>query len=61
MLKESEKRGIAELLERMEASDLTSLAQTVTNRLILPQSSTEAIQGDDKLRFNRALTIVNHL
>jgi len=45
MLVETEKRGIGELLERMEPKDLYSLAQTVTNRLILPQSPTEAVQA----------------
>ena len=44
MLIESEKRGIGELLERMEGVDLNSLAQTVTNRLIVPQSRGDAVQ-----------------
>jgi len=45
MLIESEKRGIGELLERMEGVDLNSLAQTVTNRLIVPQSRGDAVQA----------------
>ena len=44
MLVESEKRGIGELLERMDGVDLNSLAQTVTNRLIVPQSREDAVQ-----------------
>ena len=44
MLKESEKRGMGELLERMDPNDLDSLVQTVTNKLLIPQSREDAIQ-----------------
>ena len=47
MLTEQEKRGMSELLSRMENRDLFSLAQTVTNRLILPESTGEAIQAEN--------------
>lgn len=43
MLSEKEKHGIAELLGTMSPPDLVSLAQTVTLRLIVPQSPSEAI------------------
>jgi len=45
MLKESEKRGMGELLERMDPNDLDSLVQTVTNKLLIPQSREDAIQA----------------
>lgn len=45
MLKECEKRGMRELLERMESQDLVSLAQTVTNGHILPESDAVAVEG----------------
>lgn len=45
MLTDGEKRGIGDLLDRMESRDLISLAQTVTSRLILPDSSSDAIQA----------------
>jgi len=43
MLTESEKHGISELLSRMSVEDLQSLAQTVTSKLLLPETSSEAI------------------
>ena len=43
MLSEREKHGIAELLTRLAKSDLYSLAQTVTSRLLLPESASEAV------------------
>ena len=43
MLTEREKHGMAELLQRLDSSDLTSLAQTVTSRLIVPESTAEAV------------------
>ncbi len=45
MLTEREKHGIAELLHRLESSDLNSLAQTVTSRLIVPESPSDAVQA----------------
>lgn len=45
MLTEKEKHGIAEMLQRMETRDLNSLAATVTSRLILPETSGEAVQA----------------
>jgi hypothetical protein len=45
MLSEREKHGIAELLHRLDAADLTSLAQTVTSRLIVPESTPEAVSA----------------
>jgi len=45
MLVETEKRGIGELLERMEPTDLYSVAHSVKNSIILPQSPTEAVQA----------------
>lgn len=46
-LSEREKHGISQLLSSglFTSSDLTSLAQTVTARLILPESSLEAISA----------------
>ena len=44
MLTEKEKHGIAEMLQRMETRDLDSLAATVTSRLIVPETSNEAVQ-----------------
>ncbi len=43
MLSEKEKHGMAELLARMPQPDLFSLAQTVTSRLIVPESPSEAV------------------
>jgi hypothetical protein len=43
MLTEKEKHGIAELLGRMSPADLNSLAQTVTLRLVTPESASEAV------------------
>ena len=45
MLTEREKHGISELLHRMSTRDLTSLAQTVTSRLIIPETQGEAISA----------------
>ena len=45
MLTEKEKHGISELLHRMSSRDLTSIAQTVTSRLIIPETSGEAISA----------------
>jgi len=45
MLTEKEKHGIAEMLQRMETRDLDSLAATVTSRLIVPETSNEAVQA----------------
>jgi len=45
MLTEREKHGIAELLHRLDSADLTSLAQTVTSRLIVPESTAEAVSA----------------
>lgn len=45
MLTEKEKYGISELLHRMDRADLCSLAQTVTSRLIVPETAMEAIQA----------------
>lgn len=45
MLTEKEKHGISELLARMSRKDLTSLAQTVTSRLIIPETTSEAISA----------------
>jgi hypothetical protein len=45
MLTEKEKHGISELLDRMTLSDLQSLAQTVTSRLLMPENNMEAIQA----------------
>jgi hypothetical protein len=44
MLSEKEKHGIAELLGRMDKADLFSLAQTVTSKLILPETTSEAVR-----------------
>lgn len=44
MLSEKEKHGIAELLHCMDRRDLLSLAQTVTSRLIMPETNVEAVQ-----------------
>jgi len=57
MLSEHEKRGVCELLERMENRDLVSLVQTVTNRLILPESVGDAIQAII-LHTDRALDLL---
>ena len=43
MLTESEKHGMAELLARMSVEDLQSLAQTVTSKLLVPETSSESI------------------
>ena len=43
MLTESEKHGISELLSRMSVEDLQSLAQTVTSKLLVPETSSDAI------------------
>jgi len=43
MLTEPEKHGISELLSRLPVSDLQSLAQTVTSKLLVPETSSEAI------------------
>ena len=43
MLSEREKHGVAELLTRLPKSDLYSLAQTVTSRLLLPESPADAV------------------
>ena len=43
MLTEAEKHGINELLSRMSAQDLQSLAQTVTSKQLVPETSSEAI------------------
>lgn len=45
MLTEKEKHGISELLARMNSRDLTSLAQTVTSRLIVPETTSEAVSA----------------
>jgi len=45
MLTEKEKHGIAEMLHRMEKRDLNSLAATVTSRLIVPETSGEAVEA----------------
>ncbi|CAB4066214.1 unnamed protein product [Lepeophtheirus salmonis] len=45
MLTERQKHGISELLVQMKTSDLRSLAQTVTSRLIIPETKDEAIQA----------------
>ena len=45
MLTEKEKHGISELLARMSSRDLTSLAQTVTSRLIVPETHSEAVSA----------------
>ncbi len=45
MLSEKEKHGISELLARMSSRDLTSLAQTVTSRLIVPETTSEAVSA----------------
>ena len=45
MLTEKEKHGISELLGRMTSKDLTSLAQTVTSRLIVPETTSEAVSA----------------
>ena len=45
MLSEKEKHGISELLARMSNKDLTSLAQTVTSRLIVPETTSEAVSA----------------
>ena len=45
MLSEKEKHGMSELLLRMDREDLRSLAQTVTSRLILPETCNEAIEA----------------
>ena len=45
MLTEREKHGISELLLRMNSKDLASLAQTVTSRLIIPETSGEAVSA----------------
>ena len=43
MLSDREKHGMADLLSRMAKADLYSLAQTVTSRLLLPESPAEAV------------------
>ena len=43
MLTDAEKHGINELLARMAAQDLQSLAQTVTSKQLVPETSSEAI------------------
>ena len=45
MRTEKEKHGISELLSRMAPRDLNSLAQTVTSRLIVPETSSEAVSA----------------
>ena len=45
MLTEKEKHGVSELLARMSSRDLTSLAQTVTSRLIVPETHSEAVSA----------------
>ena len=45
MLSAKEKHGISEMLSMMIISDLKSLAQTVTNRLIMPETNMEAIEA----------------
>ena len=45
MLTEREKHGMSELLHRMSSRDLTSLAQTVTSKLIVPETNGEAISA----------------
>lgn len=45
MLTEKEKHGISELLGRLPNRDLNSLAQTVTSRLIVPETTSEAISA----------------
>jgi hypothetical protein len=45
MLTEKEKHGISELLIRMSPRDLNSLAQTVTSRLIVPETTSEAVSA----------------
>jgi len=45
MLTEKEKHGISELLGRLASKDLTSLAQTVTSRLIVPETTSEAVSA----------------
>ena len=43
MLTEKERHGMSEMLMRMNTKDLASLAQTVTSRLIIPETSGEAV------------------
>ena len=43
MLTEAEKHGISELLSRLSVADLQSLAQTVTSKMLVPETSSEAI------------------
>jgi len=45
MLSEKEKHGISEMLSMMSISDLKSLSQTVTNRLLMPETNMEAIDA----------------
>ncbi len=45
MLTEKEKHGISELLGRMSPKDLSSLAQTVTSRLIVPETTADAVSA----------------
>ena len=45
MLTEAEKRGISELLHGLSVSDLQSLAETVTSKLLVPETSFEAIRA----------------
>ena len=45
MLTEKEKHGISELLARMSTRDLNSLSQTVTSRLIVPETTSEAVSA----------------
>lgn len=45
MLTEKEKAGISELLMKLTTKDLASLAQTVTSRLIVPETTGEAVHA----------------
>ena len=45
MLTEAEKHGISELLSRLSVTDLQSLAQTVTSKMLVPETSAEAISA----------------
>jgi len=44
MLTERERHGMAELLSRMEPTDLMSLTQTVTSRLLVADTPAEAVE-----------------
>ena len=45
MLTDAEKIGIYELLNGLSVSDLQSLAETVTSKLLVPETSFEAIRA----------------